>query len=319
MTSMNPLTGEQDKIGDLSEINALVLAGSKVRRPSGRTKARSWIVVWGIGLVFLAVGTFPVAGDTYLEAITRASQFTNLPWDTHLLTSADAITMTTNSTTCLGVVSLMSDYVWTSFYQPHVGGLMTNTVGHESWVTFQPELKQYLNARTSEFSAGLSGATMRGEMVLGMTNSASHIWAVELWVPVDALFRPAINWSITETWTDTSWSGHDTNGPSWFLTNYGESYYQWFTNRQATIYQGNNAFPWSGLGYSYDWYYPTNSSSIVGLSEFVVGGGQGFYVAGASHVDQYLIPEPGTTWLVLAGSGAAFFIRRRNRVPHPTR
>jgi len=263
--------------------------------------------------MFLTAGAFPAAGDTYQDAITRASQFTTLPWDTQLLTASDAITITTNGSTYLSVVSLMSDYVWTSFYQPHLGGLMTNTVGHESWVTFQTELKDYLNARTSEFSSGLTGATMRGEMALGMTNSGSHIWAVELWVPEDALFRPAINWTLTDTWTDTSWAGHDTNGPSWFLTNYGESYFQWFTNRQATIYAGNNAFPWSGLGYSYDWYYPTNSSSIVGLSEFVVSAGQGFYVAGATQVDQYLLPEPGTAWLVLAGSGAIFFIRRRTR------
>ncbi|MFZ2639652.1 MAG: PEP-CTERM sorting domain-containing protein [Verrucomicrobiia bacterium] len=312
------MTGKRNDIRDQSQGNRLMVAAGTVRRRSGRSWFVSWISTWVAGLMFLAAGTFPAAGDTYQDAITRASQFTTLPWDANLLTASDAIKITTNSTTCFSVVSLMSDYVWTSFYQPHLGGLMTNTVGHESWVTFQPELKEYLNDRTSEFSSGLTGATMRGEMALGMTNSGSHIWAVELWVPEDALFRPAINWTLTDTWTDTSWAGHDTNGPSWFLTNYGESYFQWFTNRQATIYAGNNAFPWSGLGYSYDWYYPTNSSSIVGLSEFVVSAGQGFYVAGATQVDQYLLPEPGTAWLVLAGSGAIFFIRRRNRVAHPT-
>lgn len=316
MRPMNPSFAEPSETGDQCQEKWLVVVASKGRRWPGMNRVSSWISAWGAGLVLMGAAAFPAAGDTYLDAITRASQFTTLPWDTHLLTAADAITITTNGTQCLSVVSLMSDFVWTSFYQPHAGGLMTNTVGHESWVTFQPELKQYLNARTSEFSADLTGTAMRGEMALGMTNSASHIWAVELWVPVDALFRPAINWSLNETWTDTSWAGHDTNGPSWFVTSYGESYYQWFTNRQATIYQGNNAFPWSGLGYSYDWYYPTNSSSIVGLSEFVVGGGQGFYVAGATHVNQYLVPEPGAAWLVLAGSGVFYFMRRRNRAGH---
>ena len=194
---------------------------------------------------------------------------------------------------------------------------MSNSAGNEAWITFQPELKQYLNARTNEFSQDLIGATMRGEMALGMTNKGSHIMAVDILVPESSLFRPAINWTLSGTWTDTSWAGHDTNGPSWFLANYNESYYQWFTNRQATIYLGGNAFPWTGLGYSYDWYYPTNSSGIIGLSEFVVGANQNFYVAGATPMDQYLVPEPNTAWLVLAGTGVLFFIWRRNRVAHP--
>jgi len=317
MTSTNPLTGKQNDIGDRSQGKRLVVVAGKVQRLSGMNRIALWIGAWGAGLIFLAAGTFPAAGDTYQDAITRASQFTTLPWDAQLLSSSDANIVNIGGTNYLDTVSLMSSFVWTSFYQPHQGGLMANSAGNEAWITFQPELKQYLNARTNEFSPDLTSITMRGEMALGMTNKGSHVMAVELLVPASSLFRPAVNWTLSGTWTDTSWSGHDTNGPSWFEATYSESYYQWFTNRQATIYLGGNAFPWTGLGYSYDWYYPTNSSGIVGLSEFVVGAGQGFYVAGATPMDQF-VPEPDTTWLVLAGSGVVFFFYyRRRRVTHP--
>ena len=48
------------------------------------------------------------------------------------------------------------------------------------------------------------------------------------------------------------------------------TYEEWFTDRKNTIYYGDHPYPWTGLGYTYDWGDP---GCEVGLSEFVILGG----------------------------------------------
>ncbi len=46
-------------------------------------------------------------------------------------------------------------------------------------------------------------------------------------------------------------------------------YIEWFTALQSKSY-GENGYPWTRLGYTYDW---GNPESEVGLSEFVIEAG----------------------------------------------
>jgi len=273
----------------------------------------------GLGLLLwlLATTLQPAEASTYAEALIRAQDLAGLPASTNLLTLSYDQLSTTNfgGTTYLKTVSLMKGSTWSNFYLPYVGwtAARSNGVGYESWVTFEPELKGYLTARTNEFDAtSVTSLAMRAEQALGMTNNATHLFAVDLWVAAASLFRPAINWSLTSAATYRDWTGQDLNGPDWFSSTYGGNYFAWFTNRQATVYAGSGAFPWTGLGYTYDWYYATNSPALVGPSEFVVGAQQTYYVAGGTPLDEFFaIPEPGTGGLVLLGIALAFRLRRQ--------
>jgi hypothetical protein len=49
------------------------------------------------------------------------------------------------------------------------------------------------------------------------------------------------------------------------------SYRKWFDNRRAHVYTLPAPYPWTGLGYTYDWGNPT--APHVGVSEFVINAG----------------------------------------------
>lgn len=259
---------------------------------------------------------------TYEEAIARAQDFAGLPASTHLLTLTYDQLITTNhsGTTYLKALTLMKGSTWSNYYLPYVGwtSARSNGVGFEAWVTFEPELKGYMAARTNEFDPGSAASiAARAEQALGMTNNGTHLFAVDLWVAADSLFRPAVNWSLTNSATYRDWTGQDPNGPAWFGSTYGGDYFAWFTNRQQTVYSGNNAFPWTGLGYTFDWYYPTNSAALVGPSEFVIGAQQAYYIGGGTPVDQFFaIPEPGASAFLLLGLLVLWPFRLRLRATH---
>ena len=272
-----------------------------------------------LGLIAVILNT--AVATTYQEAIDHAQDFSGLPASTNLLTLSHGGLIMTNvgSEIYLKTVSLMTESTWLSFYQPYEwwAAARSNSVGYESWVSFEPELKDYILARSNELATtSLADVTMRAEEALGISNAATHLFAVTLWVSAESLFRPAINWSLTNAATYRDWSGHDANGPDWFSTAYGYSYIDWFTNRQATIYSGSGAFPWTGLGYTFDWFYATNSPSLVGVSEFVIGAQRTYYVDEGMLVDEYFgfaIPEPGFYITLLFGMVCVLKRRRRQR------
>jgi len=74
------------------------------------------------------------------------------------------------------------------------------------------------------------------------------------------------------------------------FTNVSE-YTTWFSNRLDTIYTfGSNSvgYPWTGLGYTYDWYYDTNDLRRVGPAEFILGKNSAFYTVGIYELSDYV-------------------------------
>ena len=151
------------------------------------------------------------------------------------------------------------------------------TLKADLWVTAAPEMKT--------FFLGTAPQPLRIAQLLGVPPEyASEARSmVELWVAPKDMFRPCPDPEITDRECETgfpsdpfrTFSSTDlvraTEGPGW---NVFMNYTGWFNNRKDYIYTdprnypASSPYPWTRLGYTYDW----GSPSHIGLSEFVVHG-----------------------------------------------
>lgn len=151
------------------------------------------------------------------------------------------------------MVSVVSN---TSYYAGSVGKTY-NTGNRYTWVTVAPELQN----TCSSAGFGDTDKPMRLRQLLGLTPDATITAVVEFWVLPALLFRPAADYAIDDTTTDFNMPEET---PAW--------YRRWFNELRAKQYfqsesPKNNAYPWTQLGYTYDW---GNPQSEQGLSEFVI-------------------------------------------------
>ena len=192
------------------------------------------------------------------------------------------------------------------------------------WLTPGNDLNNYLLARRSEWGPGTgTTAAERATQAVGGPLSSDWKYEVSLWVEPALLFRPAVQWSITDgtilltadhlSWTDLLTQGFDANqiagqraGPGFVLTDPGNAAVQtsyafsdvtggndyasasadagngvnrwfngWWNNSRGAGDGGSFPFPWTALGFTYDWYYQDKGGDLAGvvgrsgLSEFV--------------------------------------------------
>ena len=144
----------------------------------------------------------------------------------------------------------------TSYYENSVGKPY-NTGNYDTWVTASPEMKDICT------SLHLTGKRlkMRLRQLLGLVPDAEVLAFVEFWVKPADLFRPSPDNEIDDT---TAGLNLPDDVPSW--------YREWFNQLRAGQYfqsvkPDHNAYPWTQLGYTYDW---GNPESEQGLSEFVI-------------------------------------------------
>jgi len=149
--------------------------------------------------------------------------------------------------------------VWTSWagYDDLVGQAYTAT--REIWVTSVPEVQQFckrLPDKTEYMVARL-------EQLLGLPpESGQDRRFVEMWVTPTDLFRPCPDPEITDNVCSLDFP------VSYYLT-VDPEYFEWFETLKSKSYQQPEGYPWTRLGYTYDWGHP----SPLGMSEFIVTAG----------------------------------------------
>ncbi len=79
---------------------------------------------------------------------------------------------------------------------------------------------------------------------------------IELWVDKGDLFRPCIDPEITDTVC---------NHPTEQLP-MDEAHKAWFAKQVSTVYHPEHGYPFTQLGYTYDW----GTDHTIGTSEFVI-------------------------------------------------
>ncbi len=176
---------------------------------------------------------------------------TNLIWRTNPATGISEVL----------VASYMKAADATNYYRI---GQSTSLQYAEAWVTLVPELKNFCRNYAG------TNIYLRLKQVLGLPATSLSDTLVEFFVDPQYLLRPSRDPEITDREAEVSFR---TNTP--YTDGVSTNYSAWF---QSTIASRNygmtngvwNAYPWTQLGYTYDWLKTGNN--IAGLSEFVVPG-----------------------------------------------
>ncbi|MCL4692577.1 MAG: hypothetical protein KJ060_08715, partial [Candidatus Hydrogenedentes bacterium] len=105
-----------------------------------------------------------------------------------------------------------------------------------------------------------SRMTLRAEQLLGLPPHDGKTRFVEFWVDPSDLFRPSPDPAVTDHEAELDFPGSEL-----FVTVSSE-YVDWYESQVAISY-GPDGYPWTRLGYTYDWGNPLTE---VGLSEFVI-------------------------------------------------
>lgn len=152
------------------------------------------------------------------------------------------------------------------------------------WVTAVPELKNFFLQR-GFWPSKHDKMVLRIKQLLGLPASEDMTVLVEFWVrPVD-LFRPSPDSDPSDheaqlvyPWKRSRFQNfngdmkiHSYAGADKPAVTY--NYEQWYANLNATTYSGEVPYPWTQLGYTYDWADDEYNNKHVGLSEFIVLGG----------------------------------------------
>lgn len=140
---------------------------------------------------------------------------------------------------------------WTKFSSSYPVGGTVNTWWGYTWVTIVPEIKTFFENHVDPNS----NLTLRVKQLLGLPPNSNNLYFVELWVKPQFLFRPSPDNEINDTVTQLD-----------FPSSVDPAYRKWFNDNILYSYFPKR-FPWTRLGYTYDW---GNPNSEIGLSEFVI-------------------------------------------------
>lgn len=164
---------------------------------------------------------------------------------------------------------------WTSSdrYGRSLGEAMETT--SDTWVTVVPEVAEICRSLPVEREE----VTSRLEGLLGLPPGAGKTTFAALWVDPADLFRPCPDPEITDTRCDLD-----------FPPDVSEAHRRWMTDRAARSY-GPDGYPWTRLGYTYDWASP---DSPVGPSELVVRRGATVLVESVAPTAEYCVPATGS-------------------------
>ena len=177
---------------------------------------------------------------------------------------------------------------WNSWngYEENLGKSMS--LERDVWVTAVPDLKefctQYSNTKNTNNKVTLS---YRINQLLGLTpekpEKNQRRKLVEIWVEPKYLFRPTPDPEITDREAELDFPRSN------LFVSVSNKYRYWFFHQWMT-----NNYPWTRLGYTYDWgknsdweTIDANRPTNVGLSEFIIRKGSSIKVHSVSKPGNY--------------------------------
>lgn len=153
------------------------------------------------------------------------------------------------------------------------------TVGDESvWVFSGAEFEAWYAVNTD----GVENWELRLCQLIGLPPDAGYTHFTTLWADPKDLLRPAFDPDVT-----TNTMTQELGGEDW--------YQDWFEDNTAASY-GEDGYPWTRLGYTYDW---ADNGTEYGLTEFILPTGAEATVERTvttrDYLDALAAEEPGRT------------------------
>jgi hypothetical protein len=141
---------------------------------------------------------------------------------------------------------------WTKKWDGYVEGASIN-LAKEIWGVIPEELLDFYKKNRSLSDDDL---VLRLKQLYGIPPDDVKDYFVEIWVDPDDLFRPSPDPEVTDCEAELD-----------FRKSVDTQHRDWFNNKKITSYDGEKPYPWTRLGYTYDW---GNQESEIGLSEFII-------------------------------------------------
>jgi hypothetical protein len=134
----------------------------------------------------------------------------------------------------------------------------TDSITQNVWVTLVPEVRD----SCARFGRALR---LRINQMLGLPPGAGDSLMVEMTVPLGALFRP-----VADPATTTRYPCGDTIQAQCgerFPDGVSPAHVRWIADQLLTRWQVPNGYPWTRLGYTYNWH---PGSPRYGASEYLI-------------------------------------------------
>ena len=189
---------------------------------------------------------------------------------------------------------LMGTFTRQEYFQGMAGKPYTNTHG-TTWVTAAPFLQRFCR------SLHLSGDALRLRVSqrLGLPPNSQNDAIVQMWVDPKIFFRPCADPEVTDGECQVNLLTGNTPNPEacpWIdsaegqtskaFTQVSTDHLNWMCGWWKQAYNGDvqKSFPWTALGYTYDW---GNPRSIQGESEFVIPQNSTMVIESVTPLDVY--------------------------------
>lgn len=141
---------------------------------------------------------------------------------------------------------------WMQYPDSYPAGQTITTWWGDTWVTVAPELQDFI----ARHPVPGDMIPLRIAQLLGMPQDSGNGWFAEVWAKPEDLFRPCPDSEIDDTACLTDLPG-----------NASAEYVQWYNGNILSSYFSEKKYPWTRLGYTYDWGNPARET---GLSEYVI-------------------------------------------------
>ena len=149
----------------------------------------------------------------------------------------------------------------------------TMELPEEVWVTVAPRVTEFCR----RIDTGDEERQLRLEQLLGLPPGPGPRLFVELWVRPADLFRPCLDPEVTDHTCD--WAP-----PAGGVPGLTPAHERWLERWLKKAYHRRGGYPWTRLGYTYDW---GNPYTREGPSEFVVRPGATVEVETVASTERY--------------------------------
>ena len=146
----------------------------------------------------------------------------------------------------------------------------------EVWTFTADEIKEWYGQN----NGGVTDWSLRLKQLIGLPADKEYTHFTAMWVSPDDMIRPAYN---TDIYSDDM--------PLELAGDGDENYREWFEDNIVSSYFASTSYPWTRLGYTYDW-AQAYSESDYGLTEFLVSQSSAVKVEFTLTTDEFI------SWLI---------------------